>query len=248
MSLAFRALVGASLRPRLAPVSQRLSCLSRPAACAAFHVSTPAALLRGPPRATPAVVPDRLPRDEEIKSEYVTVVDADGKLRSGGPARLRDVLRSFDRDAYFLIQVDTTTDPPVCRLTSKKGLYDQQRQAKERKRMLAASRVQKQLVVGDAAQPHDLAYKVRKARDMLAKGNRLAIIVETRTPPRGERERAEAVKRRLAMLHDLLHQLADVSSVVRKPAGEQNSSNALLQGKAVEANGKQAAAAGVQVD
>ncbi|KAI9593546.1 hypothetical protein BDF19DRAFT_415375 [Syncephalis fuscata] len=163
-----------------------------------------------------APAPERPPRDEEITAPFIEVVEENGELKPGGPWKTRDVLHTLDREQYFILEVDSTANPPVCRIYSKKERYEKQRLMKERKRALASTRVSKQLIVGDNVQPHDMEHKLKKARQMLSKGYRVTLSVETRPGGNEQRQsRGELVKKRTAVLTHMIQQLRDVTSVAQ---------------------------------
>ncbi|RKP22831.1 hypothetical protein SYNPS1DRAFT_31512 [Syncephalis pseudoplumigaleata] len=179
---------------------------------------------------TPAP-PERFRRDEEITAPFVEVVDVNGVLRAGGPWRPRDILRSLDRREYFLSEVQPEANVPVCRVYSKREQYEKQRQLKERKRSLAATRVSKQLIVSDNVQPHDMQHKLKKARQMLVKGYRVILSVETRpgsnTASLSAKERA---KKRTALLTEMIEALRDVTTVAQKIVQDVHTTQVMLQG------------------
>jgi translation initiation factor IF-3 len=199
---------------------------------AALHTTRPIAHIKSGPRINPSPpIPDREPRDEEIKYEFITLVGPDGKLKEGGPFRVSEVLKTMDRSAYFLVLVNPTTDPPVCRLFSKKELFDQQRRQKEIKKALAAARVVKHIALNDTTQQHDIEHRMRKAKEILSKGQQVNLTITTRQMPSTKAGKAEAAQRRHNMLKSILPELLDYGTVSQKPVDENGTLQVTIQGR-----------------
>ncbi|KAF7723739.1 hypothetical protein EC973_001715 [Apophysomyces ossiformis] len=111
-------------------------------------------------------------RDEEITSRFVTYVDAEGQVH--GKCRLDSVLQQFDRTKYFLVEVDPSARPPVCRLFEKKALFEKQK-ASKKKKQVAPQNVLKEVTFGWNVSPHDLEHKLAKAIQFLDKGNKVKV-------------------------------------------------------------------------
>ncbi|KAF9566606.1 hypothetical protein EC968_003696 [Mortierella alpina] len=129
---------------------------------------------------------DRPRRDEEINSPWIQYVTPEGNQ---GEKRLATVLRSFDRSQYFLVEVDAGAFPPICKLFSKKELYEKAKAAKQAKKANELSTKELQLNWG--TDPHDLNHKLAKFRAFLEKGHRVDIQVngkkgKSTTPPERE--------------------------------------------------------------
>ncbi|OAD07950.1 hypothetical protein MUCCIDRAFT_154798, partial [Mucor lusitanicus CBS 277.49] len=84
-------------------------------------------------------------RDEEISSRFITFVNEQGQVKER--CRVKDVLMEFDRSRYFLIEVDPTVKPPVCRLFDKKSLFEKEKLSKKKKQTSPES-VLKEIVFG----------------------------------------------------------------------------------------------------
>ncbi|KAF9941115.1 hypothetical protein BGZ75_009251 [Mortierella antarctica] len=129
---------------------------------------------------------DRPRRDEEINSPWIQYVTPEGNQ---GEKSLARVLRSIDRSQYFLVEVDAGAFPPICKLFSKKELYEKAKAAKQAKKANELSTKELQLNWG--TDPHDLNHKLAKFRAFLEKGHRVEIQVngkkgKSTTPPERE--------------------------------------------------------------
>ncbi|KAI8052337.1 hypothetical protein BDF22DRAFT_687755 [Syncephalis plumigaleata] len=170
----------------------------------------------------------------ETAGDYRTayeVIEENGEKRPGGPWPTRDVLGTLDREHYFLEEVNRSMNVPICRIYSKRDQYEKRRQLKERKRALASTRVSKQVIVSDNVQPHDMQHKMKKAHQMLVKGYRVILSVETR--PGGNRvssARKEQAKKRMAVLTEMMHGLRDVTSVTQNIVQDSYKTHVMLQG------------------
>ncbi|CAO3631538.1 unnamed protein product [Cunninghamella echinulata] len=86
-------------------------------------------------------------RDEEITSRLITFVDENGTVHQR--KKLSMALQEFDRSLYFLIEVDPTSHPPVCRLFEKKQLFEKEKANKKRKKPIHLNKLpRKSILVG----------------------------------------------------------------------------------------------------
>ncbi|ORX57397.1 hypothetical protein DM01DRAFT_1334023 [Hesseltinella vesiculosa] len=113
-------------------------------------------------------------RDEEITSKYVNYVDNEGQLHE---RQLLDrVLSSFDRSLYFLVEVNASAKPPVCRLFDKKHLFEKQKASKKKPKQV--EHITKEVTFGWNVSEHDMGHKLNKAVQFLDKGNRVKIEIK----------------------------------------------------------------------
>lgn len=141
--------------------------------------STPA--LWAAPRTPPPVVKkaSKVVRDEEIPFKTVILVDPTSKALLP-PAFLSELLGSLDRSRFLIQLADSTQDPPICRIVDKKEEYakSRERQQKAKDRVSAGGGVAgppKEVHLTWGTSSHDLEHKLKKGRDLLAKGNRVAV-------------------------------------------------------------------------
>ncbi|KAI1316513.1 hypothetical protein EDD11_009926 [Mortierella claussenii] len=160
---------------------------------------------------------DRHRRDEEIDSQWIQYITPEGQRSE---KQLRHVLRSFDRSQYFLVEVDPNARPPICKLFSKKELYNKAKAAKQAKK--ANELTVKELQLNWGTDNHDLAHKLAKFRGFLEKGHRLEIQINGRrgknTTPREREEVLERVKA----------EFEPVSKYVRQPEWVKDTTVTLL--------------------
>src|SRR5947209_14419044 len=60
--------------------------------------------------------------DEQIQYPLVRFVNLLGVIE--GPARPQDILSTLDRTQFLLVEVDSNSDPPLCRIFSRQSLLD----------------------------------------------------------------------------------------------------------------------------
>ncbi|KAI9302628.1 translation initiation factor IF-3, C-terminal domain-containing protein [Cunninghamella echinulata] len=84
-------------------------------------------------------------------------------------------LQEFDRSLYFLIEVDPTSHPPVCRLFEKKQLFEKEKANKKKKKTNTPEQITKEINFGWNVSLHDMGHKLTKAIQFLEKGNKVKI-------------------------------------------------------------------------
>ncbi|KAL1920004.1 uncharacterized protein VTP21DRAFT_1150 [Calcarisporiella thermophila] len=215
---------------RLYPSLPRLWVRTRPSPCYRFLAtrsslsssqSTPQAAK--PPAKTAAPPLNRPRRDEEITARKIQFVNAQGELEGIKP--LTEVLGSFDRSTYWLLEVDPRAQPPVCRLVTKKDLYEKQRA--RRKATKPTASVLKELSFAWTVAPHDLAHKMEKAREILSKGHKLELRIVSkagRRVPQPEQEK---------LMSQILGELDEYSRVIKPVTLTKSVGMVTLQGKAI---------------
>lgn len=150
---------------------------------------------------------DRPRRDEEIESQWIQYIAEDGQM--GGQKTLSSVLRTFDRSKYFLIEVDSNASPPMCKLFSKKEMFDKARALKQARK--ANTTTTKELQLNWGTDTHDLNHKLTKCRGFLEKGYRLEIQVNGRKGKSTTPEEREMVMARIKQ------EFEPVSKYVKNP-------------------------------
>ncbi|OBZ85897.1 Translation initiation factor IF-3 [Choanephora cucurbitarum] len=157
--------------------------------------------LQPEPIKPPKMTLNRPRRDEEITSRFITFVDEQGQVHHR--SRVIDILSSFDRSRFFLVEVDPTAKPnPVCRLLDKKALFEKEKQSKKKKQTAPES-VLKEIVFGWNVSAHDMEHKLNKAVQFLDKGNKVKIeIVYKRGQVRLDKEEQKKVIQTVTGLMD----------------------------------------------
>lgn len=114
-------------------------------------------------------------KDEDIRADIIQVVNEQGSLDP--PARLRDVLKSFDRREHYLIQVSPTLRdrPTVCKIVSRVAMREQERA--KAKAVQATKVSSKQIELNWAINAHDLAHRLKQLTTFLDKGRKVEIIL-----------------------------------------------------------------------
>ncbi|KAJ2490349.1 hypothetical protein IWW37_003234 [Coemansia sp. RSA 2050] len=170
---------------------------------------------------------ERAARDEEIESAIVTVISEEGVVLGAQP--LAKVLHEMDRSLYTLVLVDPQQDPPACRVFSRKLIYEKERLARKQRAAAPKKPRPQTIVMSESIGSHDLLIKIGRARDMLAKGKRVTMVVESKGRHRSSAKRAEVGE-------DIMKQLAQHAAVCAPPVLEPNSWSVTLQGKVVVAS------------
>jgi len=146
-----------------------------------FSTSAPWSL--APKPATAAAKGSRVVKDEDIPHDVVVLVDPATKGLLP-PSTLAGLLASLDRTRYAIQLVDAAHDPPICRILDKKEQYqrekDKKAKAQERAKDPATtpgagggSPKEVHLTWGVSA--HDLEHKLKKGKEMLARGKRVLV-------------------------------------------------------------------------
>ena len=143
--------------------------------------SSPQALrpltVRGPPVSPRAYGPkdlDRSPRDEEIQSYTVQIVEEGGIT---DPQDLRSVLNSIDRKHNFLVQLRPAAgeDVPVCKVLPKEQVFKSENQ--KAKRVKTADDEKKQIELSWKMAEGDLSHKMNALAQFLEQGRKVEIVI-----------------------------------------------------------------------
>ncbi|KAG0267336.1 hypothetical protein BG011_006753 [Mortierella polycephala] len=163
---------------------------------------------------------DKHRRDEEIEAEWIQYITPEGNQ---GEKQLSRVLKSFDRSQYYLVEVDSRAQPPICKLFSKKELYMKAKAAKQAKK--SNGTVTKELQLNWGTDSHDLSHKLPKFRAFLEKGCRLEIQVN------GRKGKSSTQQERDMLMERIKAEFEPVSKYVRQPEWVKSTTvTMLLQG------------------
>ncbi|EAL90546.1 putative translation initiation factor IF3 [Aspergillus fumigatus Af293] len=149
-------------------------------------------------------------RDEDIRSEYIQIVNENGDLE---PAmKLRDVLRSFDRSENFLVQVSPALPgrPPICKIMNKMAMREHERA--KAKAAHATKTAVKQIELNWAIDSHDLAHRLKQLTNFLEKGRRVEIILT-----RKKGKRAPTVEEIKNVMDSVLQATKEANAMQIKP-------------------------------
>lgn len=132
-------------------------------------------VLRGPGTGKGPTI-DRLPRDKEIIEWRVRVVDQNNKISE--PRNTQDILDSLNPKEYSLcvVQAATRDSPPVCKIMSKKDMFDAQKKKKREKAKKNPARKTKKLELNWALDENDLGIKLRAMKSFLGKGFKVEVM------------------------------------------------------------------------
>lgn len=135
-----------------------------------FQYSRPLAAANSPTPPAKDII-----KDEGIRSPTIQLVNDEGDLQP--PEKLKDVLGSFDRREFFLLQVapGAPRQPPVCKIVNKLE-YRNNEKAKD-KAAKAAKKALKQIELNWAIDAHDLAHRLKQLTTFLDKGRKVEIIL-----------------------------------------------------------------------
>ncbi|KAF9363794.1 hypothetical protein BGX34_003299 [Mortierella sp. NVP85] len=153
-----------------------------------------------------SITPDRARRDEEINAQWIQYISNEGNM---GVKRLSAVLQSIDRSQYFLIEVNSRTNPPICKLVSKKELYQKAKAEKQAKKANELSK--KELQLNWATDPHDLDHKLTKFKSFLEKGYRVEVQIN------GKKGRSTTQEERDAVFEKVKAEFEPVAKYVKQP-------------------------------
>lgn len=128
-------------------------------------------------------------RDEDIPHPLITLVDPSTSSLLP-PASLQDILVQLDRTRFSIALVDSKAEVPVCRIVDKKAEFERARAKKSSNKATtsdadapqpkakAPAGPPKEVHLTWGVTPHDLGHKLSKARDFLAKGSRVVVVLK----------------------------------------------------------------------
>jgi translation initiation factor IF-3 len=128
-----------------------------------------------------------LPHNEEIESDIIQLVDANGALET--PTRKSNVLFSLKRNEDVLVQVAAPQNerPAVCKIMSIKEVRELEK-AKSKAAHVAKTST-KQIELNWAIDPHDLTHRLKSLASFIEKGRTVEITLtqkKRKRPPTDE--------------------------------------------------------------
>lgn len=106
------------------------------------------------------------------------MIDADGS--QVGVMNIREALRIAESRGLDLVEVASTANPPVCRITDfDKYRYAQKKKAHDSKRHASASAV-KEVKMGALTDKHDVDFKIAHIRRFVGEGQRVKLSISFR--------------------------------------------------------------------
>ncbi|KAJ5450125.1 uncharacterized protein N7458_006574 [Penicillium daleae] len=121
-------------------------------------------------------------KDEAIGTRLVQLVDEEQNLMP--PRRLAEVLDSFDRSKFFLLQVSPAESerPPVCKILNK---MEAKQHEKAKAKSAKVAKVQtKQIELNWAIDAHDLSHRLKQLTNFLEKGRKVEVIMKRKKAKR----------------------------------------------------------------
>ncbi len=140
--------------------------------------------------------------NNQIRVPEIRCIDEDGEQM--GVIRTRDALVRAHETGLDLVEINATSNPPVCRIMDHgKFKYEQDKKKKEQKKrsiVVKLKEVKFHVNVGD----HDYETKLRHAREFLLESNRVKISLMFRGRENAHRELGfELMKRIVADLDEI---------------------------------------------
>lgn len=190
--------------------------------------------------------------DEAIRSRYINLVNTDGFH----PAiALRDVLHTFDRTVYHLVQVapgstnngppspDDPASLPTCKLQSKQELREQQKvklALKNKAKTKGGAGVggpSKQLEINWAIDANDLRHRLTRMKEFLGQGRKVEVILAPKKT--GRRATVEEVQAVVKKVKDAAGECKGVVEA-KDPKGKIGGVFTMVfEGKLIEKEGKE---------
>jgi len=128
-----------------------------------------------------------------------------------GIISLDEALQAAQEQELDLVEVAPHADPPVCRLMDfGKFLYERAKRERKARKAQKAAEV-KEIRLRPKTGEHDLAFKIRQARDFLASGCKVKVRVRFRGREVTYPELGRNILARVA------EELADVSRIEQRP-------------------------------
>jgi len=168
-------------------------------------------------------------RAPEIRANYrirvpeVRVIDSDGKMIGVLPTH--EALKRAQEQELDLVEVDARAQPPVCKIIDfGKYKYDKKKQESQRRANQHIVEI-KEIKLRPKTDDHDIAFKVRHAREFLEEGHKVKFTVRFRgreiTHPEKAREQLDFI----------MTQIQDICVVEGRAAMEQRVMSLLVAPK-----------------
>lgn len=147
-----------------------------------------------------------------IRAPQLRVIDSDGKQLGVLPRS--EALRLAEERQLDLVEVAPNAEPPVCKLMDF-GKYQYERAKRERESRKARKDIEvKEIRIRPKIGEHDIAFKVRQAREFLQEGCKVKFRVRFRGREITYPEQA------MKQLDKVAEALADVSTIEQPPSFE----------------------------
>ncbi len=155
---------------------------------------------------------DGVRRNEMIRARELRVIAADGEQL--GILQRNDAIALAKEAGLDLVEVASTSEPPVCRIMDYgKFKYEQQKKKQEAKKRQVVVQI-KEIKVRPKTDDHDYETKVRHIRRFLEEGDRCKITVFFRGREIVHKDRG------MAILERVVQDLADIAKVDQEARAE----------------------------
>jgi translation initiation factor IF-3 len=163
---------------------------------------------------------DSVRRNELIRARELRVIGADGEQL--GILQRADAIALAKEVGLDLVEVASTSEPPVCRIMDYgKFKYEQQKKKQEAKKRQTVVQI-KEIKVRPKTDDHDYETKMRHVRRFLEEGDRCKISVFFRGREIVHKDRG------LSILERVVQDMADVARVDQEPHAEGRTLQMLL--------------------
>ncbi len=149
--------------------------------------------------------------NERIRVSPVRLIGEEGGQL--GVLPVEEALEQARGAGLDLVEVAPTANPPVCKLMDYGKFKYRQRKREQHTRHRHAGEM-KSIQLGPRTEDHDLTFKLRKAREFLARGQRVQIYVRFRGAQMRHVELGEQ------LLQRCVAELADVAKLEQSPKME----------------------------
>ncbi|MDR1856244.1 MAG: translation initiation factor IF-3 [Desulfovibrio sp.] len=155
---------------------------------------------------------DSVRRNEMIRARELRVIGADGEQL--GILQRADAIALAKEAGLDLVEVASTSEPPVCRIMDYgKFKYEQQKKKQEAKKRQTVVQI-KEIKVRPKTDDHDYETKLRHVRRFLEEGDRCKISVFFRGREIVHKDRGQTI------LDRFVKDLAEVGKVEQEPHAE----------------------------
>ncbi|KAE8352328.1 hypothetical protein BDV28DRAFT_135289 [Aspergillus coremiiformis] len=152
----------------------------------------------------------KLVKDEEIQSEFVQLVNEDGRLDP--PVRLRNALLTIERPHNFILQVSpgVSDQLPICKVVNRQEMREHERA--KAKAAHAAKTSTKQIELNWAIDAHDLSHRLKQLTAFLNKGRKVEIVLTKK-----KRKRAPTVEEVKHLMDSIFQTTKKANAMLVKP-------------------------------
>ena len=169
-------------------------------------------------------IKQELPINSQIRAKEVQLIGENGEKL--GVISFRDALTMAEEKKLDLVLVAANSNPPVCKIMNYgKYKFEQAKKQKEAKKKQKVIET-KEIRITPNIEEHDFGFKAKNARKFLENGNKLKITVRFKGREINNSKAGEVV------LNKFIEELADISTVEKKPKLEGKSMFIMLAKKA----------------